>query len=75
MHRREHICLSVYLCGNCKCHSWAYRGFEAHSDIDDVDMPVAATVFTDYVTEQWVEGDKRQWNNFETVVPHITNNL
>ncbi len=33
------------------------------------------TPFTDYVTEQWVEGDKDIWNHFTTEGPRTTNHL
>ena len=29
--------------------------------------------FTDYVTDQWVEGDRSFWNHYETEGPRITN--
>jgi len=49
--------------------------FQALGDIADADIPIDVTACTDYVTEQWVEGDKQQWNHFETVGPRTTNNL
>jgi len=49
--------------------------FNALTDLEDADLPADVTSFTDYVTEQWVEGDRQQWNHFETVGPRTTNNL
>lgn len=49
--------------------------FNALNDLEDVELPVDVSPFTDYVTEQWIEGDRQQWNHFETVGPRTTNHL
>ncbi|XP_060065583.1 uncharacterized protein LOC132545918 [Ylistrum balloti] len=44
-------------------------------DLEDAEVPQNTTPFTDYVTEQWVEGDRPLWNHFQTDGPRTTNNL
>lgn len=47
--------------------------FQALVAIGEEDLPASVTAFTDYVTEQWVEGDKPLWNHYTTVGPRTTN--
>ncbi|XP_060071015.1 uncharacterized protein LOC132550930 [Ylistrum balloti] len=49
--------------------------FNAMDDLEDVDLPVDTTPFTDYVTTQWIEGDRHVWNHFDNDGPRTTNNL
>ena len=49
--------------------------FEALNDLEDAQLPVDVSVFTDYITEQWVETDKETWNHFNTEGPRTTNHL
>ena len=49
--------------------------FEALNDLEDVQLPVDVSLFTDYITEQWVETDKEMWNHFNPEGPRTTNHL
>ena len=49
--------------------------FQALEDLEDADIPYDTQSFTDYITEQWVEGDILVWNHFGTEGPHTTNNI
>eukprot|EP00105_Crassostrea_gigas_P045365 XP_019929513.1 PREDICTED: uncharacterized protein LOC109620813 [Crassostrea gigas] len=50
--------------------------FQALKDRDEADPREVTETFTDYVTEQWVNGDNRLiWNNFGTNGPRTNNNL
>lgn len=49
--------------------------FQALEDRDNADITDSTTPFTDYVTEQWVEGDRTMWNHFGTQGPRTTNNI
>lgn len=49
--------------------------FQALEDANDADIPHPLLPFTDYVTEQWVDGDKATWNHFLTEGPRTTNHL
>ena len=49
--------------------------FNALDDLEDADLPVNITPFADYVTAQWVEGDRVLWNHYDTDGPRTTNNL
>ncbi|XP_060080091.1 uncharacterized protein LOC132559482 [Ylistrum balloti] len=49
--------------------------FNAWNDLKDVNLPVETTTFTDYVTTQWVEGDRNIWNQFDNDGPRTTNTL
>ncbi|KAK3107276.1 hypothetical protein FSP39_010924 [Pinctada imbricata] len=49
--------------------------FQALEDRDDADISDVTQTFTDYVTDQWVDGDRLQWNHFGTNGPRTTNNL
>ncbi|XP_060082120.1 uncharacterized protein LOC132561410 [Ylistrum balloti] len=49
--------------------------FNAMDDLEDVDLQVDTTPFTDYVTTQWIEGDRHVWNHFDNDGPRTTNNL
>lgn len=49
--------------------------FQALEDANDADIPHPLLPFTDYVTEQWVNGDKTTWNHFLTEGPRTTNHL
>lgn len=40
----------------------------------DLDHP-GVLRFADYVTEQWVDGQRDVWNHFETVGPRTTNHV
>ncbi|KAK3102328.1 hypothetical protein FSP39_010519, partial [Pinctada imbricata] len=44
-------------------------------DRDDADITDLTERFTDYVTEQWVEGDRLVWNHFENQGPRTANYL
>jgi len=48
---------------------------QALEDRDDTDIIDLTQPFTDYVTEQWVEGDRQQWNHFETEGPRTNNSV
>jgi len=47
--------------------------FAALENIDDDSAEV--TRFTDYVTETWVESDRRQWNHYDNEGPRTTNSV
>lgn len=47
--------------------------FAALEDIDDTSDAVRR--FTDYVTETWVESERREWNHFDNEGPRTTNSL
>ena len=49
--------------------------YQALEDRDDADITDLTQRFTDYVTEQWVEGDRLVWNHFGNQGPRTTNNL
>ena len=49
--------------------------FQALEDRDDANITQLTEQFTDYVTEQWVEGDRTLWNRFGTEGPRTTNNV
>lgn len=49
--------------------------FQALEDRDDADITQLTQPFTDYVTDQWVEGDHALWNHYETQGPRTTNNI
>ena len=49
--------------------------FEALTDIATLELPAAVELFTDYVTENWIESDKQIWNHFNTHGPRTTNNV
>jgi len=44
-------------------------------DLEDVSLPIDTTPFSDYVTTQWIEGDRNIWNHFDTAGPVTTNLL
>jgi hypothetical protein len=43
--------------------------------LEDIDIPANTTTFTDYVTTQWIDGDRQVWNHFNTDGPHTTNHI
>ncbi|XP_060065972.1 uncharacterized protein LOC132546279 [Ylistrum balloti] len=49
--------------------------FNALEDIEDADLPADVTPFTDYVVDQWIDGDRTIWNHYETEGPSTTNHL
>ncbi|XP_062572688.1 uncharacterized protein LOC134234630 [Saccostrea cucullata] len=49
--------------------------FRALEDRDEADLTQATESFTDYVTEQWVNGDRLLWNHFGTEGPRTNNSL
>ena len=49
--------------------------FNSLQDLEDADLPVDTTPFTDYVVTQWIDGDRAVWNHFTTEGPRTTNNL
>ncbi|KAK3086797.1 hypothetical protein FSP39_023606, partial [Pinctada imbricata] len=49
--------------------------FQALEDRDEADITDLTDPFTDYVTDQWIEGDRLLWNHFGTQGPRTTNNL
>ncbi|XP_021359380.1 uncharacterized protein LOC110454276 [Mizuhopecten yessoensis] len=49
--------------------------FQTLEDADDADIPHPVLLFTDYVTDQWVEGDRPTWYHFSTEGPRTTNHL
>lgn len=49
--------------------------FQALEDRDEADLTEVTETFTDYVTEQWVNGDRLIWNHFGTNGPRTNNNL
>ena len=42
---------------------------------DSEDDSARCVKFKDYVTEQWVEGDKAMWNHFDNAGPRTTNHV
>ena len=48
--------------------------FQALEDRDEADLTELTETFTDYVTEQWVKGDRLVWNHFGTNGPRTNNN-
>ena len=48
---------------------------QALEDRDDANITQLTGKFTDYVTEQWVEGTRTLWNHFGTEGPRTTNNV
>ncbi len=44
-------------------------------DLEDTDLPVNTTSFTNYVSNQWIERDNDTWNHFSTEGPRTTNHL
>ncbi|XP_060085237.1 uncharacterized protein LOC132564607 [Ylistrum balloti] len=49
--------------------------FQTLQEADDADIPHPVLPFTDYVTEQWIEGDRTTLNHFSTEGPRTTNHL
>jgi hypothetical protein len=49
--------------------------FNALNDIEDIDIPANTTTFTDYVTTQWIDGDRQVWNHFNTDGLRTTNHI
>ncbi|XP_060080916.1 uncharacterized protein LOC132560271 [Ylistrum balloti] len=49
--------------------------FQALENRDDADLTQQTQTFTDYVTEQWIEGDRQLWNHFHTEGPRATNSV
>ncbi|XP_069133273.1 uncharacterized protein [Argopecten irradians] len=49
--------------------------FNALEELEDADVPVTTLPFTDYVTTQWIEGDRQTWNHYSTEGHRTTNNL
>jgi hypothetical protein len=49
--------------------------FHALEDRDNADITQLTQPFTDYVTDQWVEGDRSLWNHYGTGGPCITNSI
>ncbi|XP_062591960.1 uncharacterized protein LOC134253450 [Saccostrea cucullata] len=49
--------------------------FTALEDRDEADLTELTQTFTDYVTEQWVNGDRLLWNHFGTYGPRTNNSL
>ena len=49
--------------------------FNALNDLEDIDTPAKTTTFTDYVTIQWIDGDRQVWNHFNTDGPRTTNHI
>jgi hypothetical protein len=49
--------------------------FNALNDLEDIDIPANTTTFTDYVTTQWIDGDRQVWNHFNTDGPRTTNHI
>eukprot|EP00105_Crassostrea_gigas_P023383 XP_011443190.1 PREDICTED: uncharacterized protein LOC105339364 [Crassostrea gigas] len=49
--------------------------FQAPEDCDEADLTEVTETFTDYVIEQWVNGDRLIWNHFGTNGPRTNNNL
>lgn len=47
--------------------------FQTLEECDNDSVPVSK--FKDYVTEQWVEGDRRSWNHYENDGPRTTNHV
>jgi hypothetical protein len=49
--------------------------FNALNDINDIDTLANTTTFTNYVTTQWIDGDRQIWNHFNTDVPRTINHI
>ena len=49
--------------------------FQTLEDRDDANLTPLTEPFTDYVTEQWVEGDRTCWNHFGTEGPRTNNSI
>ena len=49
--------------------------FQALQDRDDADITQLTQSFTDYMTEQWIDGDRTIWKHFRTQGPRTTNNI
>ncbi|XP_060078201.1 uncharacterized protein LOC132557697 [Ylistrum balloti] len=49
--------------------------FHALQDIEYADLPADVTPFTDYVVDQWVDGDRPVWNHYDNDGPRTTNHL
>jgi len=49
--------------------------FQALEDRDEADLTELTETFTDYVTEQWVNGDRLVWNHFGSNRPQTNNNI
>lgn len=49
--------------------------FQALEDRDEADLTEVTETLTDYVTEQWVNGDILIWNHFGTNGPRTNSNL
>ena len=49
--------------------------FQALEDRDNADITQLTQPFTDYVTDQWAEGDRSLWNHYGTEGPHTTNSI
>jgi hypothetical protein len=49
--------------------------FKALNDLEDIDIPANTTTFTDYLTTQWIEGDRKVWNHFNTDGSRTTNHI
>ena len=49
--------------------------FNALNDLEDIDTPANTSIFTDYVTTQWIDGDRQVWNHFKTDGPRTTNRI
>jgi hypothetical protein len=49
--------------------------FHALEDRDNADITQLTQPFTDYVTDQWVEGDRSLWNHYGTEGPRTTNSI
>ena len=51
------------------------RWFQTLEERDDAVIIDLTQHFTDYVTEQWVEGERTMWNHFGTQGPRTNNSL
>ncbi|KAK3082671.1 hypothetical protein FSP39_002261 [Pinctada imbricata] len=49
--------------------------FQALEDRDEANITDLTDPFTDYVFDQWIEGDRLLWNHFGTQGPRTTNNM
>ena len=49
--------------------------FNALNDLEDIDIPANTTTFTDYLTTQWIDGDRKVWNHFNTDGLRTTNHI
>jgi hypothetical protein len=49
--------------------------FNALNNLEDIDIPANTTTFTDYLTTQWIDGDRKVWNHFNTDGPRTTNHI